>query len=206
VTLDGRPQRLQLVSTAQPRTVMQAAMSPADVACLHVQAYDRLQNASPEQVLCSRALAAPPMPHWTGTTARVVANPEGIGLVGLDSWMWLDPAPRAVTVHEVEGATDYSITATPLSTQWDFGDGARVDLTGPAGYGLPYPQKSPVAHVFEAHDQIGYLVQASVTYTVTWMAITAGKIAGPFPMGTFVQAASSLVYPVEQAQPELLQI
>jgi hypothetical protein len=206
LTLDGRPQLLQLRSTPEPRVVKLEGMSPADVACVHVQAFDKLQNASPVQVACSRALATPPMPAWTDMGSRVVANPEKIGLVGLDSWFWLDPAPRQVTVHEIDGGSDYSITATPLSAQWDFGDGAIVDLTGSAGYGRAYPQQSSVTHVYEAHNQLGYPVQASVRYGVTWTASIAGQESGPYPMGTFVQPAVPIRYPVEQAQPELMRI
>ncbi len=206
LTLDGGLQRLQLLSTAEPRTVTKVGMSPLDVACLHVQAFDRLQNASPEQVACSRASATPPMPRWTGLASSVAANPAKIGLVGLDTWFWLDPAPTAVTIHETDGETDYSITATPESAAWEFGDGTRIDLAGPPGFGRPYPQQSAVTHVFEAHNRDGYAVRASVRYSVTWTASIAGQRVGPYPMGTFTQAAIPLRYSVEQAQPELLRI
>jgi len=206
LTLDGRLQPLQLLFTPQPRVVKREGMSPADVACVHVQAFDKLQNASPVRVACSRALATPPMPAWMEMGSRVVANPEKIGLVGLDSWFWLDPAPRPVTVHEVDGGNDYYITATPLSAQWDFGDGAHADLTGPAGYGRPYPQQSSVTHVYEAHNQLGYPVQAWVRYAVTWTASIAGQESGPYPMGTFVRPAVPIRFSVEQAQPELMRV
>jgi hypothetical protein len=206
VTLNGGSQRLQLSSSFYPRTVTRAGMSPVDVACIHVQAFDRVQNASPEQIACSRALAAPPMPPWNELDARVLANPGRIGLVGLDSWFWLDPTRHAVTIHETYAGTDYAITATPISVAWQFGDGAHADLAGPSGYGRPYPQQSPITHTYEAHSQAGYFVQASVRYAVSWTASIAGQTAGPYPMGTLVKAASGLSYPVEQAQPELLRI
>ncbi len=206
LTVDGRPERLQLVSTPQPRTVTQGGMSPADVACIHVQAFDKVQNASPEQVACSRALAMPPMPTWTGLSFRVAANPAVVGLVGLDSWFWLDPAPHPVTVHEIVGGVDYAIAATPASARWTFGDGSYADVAGSSAFGLPYPRRSPVTHAFEAHNQDGYVVRASVQYELTWMAATAGHTTGPYPMGEMVLPATLLRYPVEQAQPELLRI
>ena len=206
LTLDGRPERLQLLSTGQPRTVTQRGMLPADVACVHVQAFDKVQNASAEKETCSRALAAPPMPIWTELASRVMANPGAVGLVGLDSWFWLDPAPRAATVHEIVGGIDYAITATPVSAGWDFGDGSRADIAGASAYGAPYPRHSRVTHVFEAHNQDGYLVQASVRYVLTWTASIAGRSEGPYPMGELPQPMTSLRYPVEQAQPELLRI
>jgi hypothetical protein len=64
LTINGRTQALQLLSTSQPRAIAQQGMSPLDVACVHVQAFDRVQNASPEQVACSKARGAPPMPGW----------------------------------------------------------------------------------------------------------------------------------------------
>src|SRR5207253_11381406 len=53
-----------------------------------VQAFDRVQNASPETVACSKARGTPPMPSCD-LAVRVAANPARIGLVGLDSWFWL---------------------------------------------------------------------------------------------------------------------
>ncbi|HSS93100.1 MAG TPA: hypothetical protein VLR46_03815 [Candidatus Dormibacteraeota bacterium] len=206
VTLDGQSQRLQLLATAEPRTLTQAGMSQLDVACVHVQAFDRLQNASHEQVACSRALVPPAMPPWTELRARVVANPTASGLVGLESWFWLEPAPRAFTIQLTESAIDYSITATPSSADWTFGDGTVAGFMGAQAYGRVYPQPSSVTHVYEAHSQDGYLVQASVHYSMTWTASIAGRRTGPYPMDAMTQAAIPLRYPVQQAQPELLRI
>jgi hypothetical protein len=146
------------------------------------------------------------MPGWAELAARVAANPAPIGLVGLDSWFWLDPTPHAVTVHEISAGIDYAITATPLSAAWDFGDGGVADHRGASGFGRPYPQPSSITHIFEAHDQSGYIVQASVRYAVTWTPSILGRNAETHPMGMFVQAAVPLRYPVKQAQPELLRI
>ena len=206
LTLNGRSQKLQLVETLQPRTVMQPGMSPIDVACVHVQAFDRLRNASPEASACSQARGTPPTPRWIAPSIRVAANPGGIGLVGLDSWFWLDPAPHAVTIHETDGGIDYAITATPMSADWDFGDGGGSSVFGDSGFGRPYPQRSSVTHVFEAHNQGGYTVRSTVRYSLTWTALIAGKSVGPYPMDNFTQAAIPLRYPVEQAQPVLLRI
>ena len=206
LTINGGSSRLQLLSTAEPRTITQTGMSPVDTACVHVQAFDRVQNATAEQVACSRALATPPMPRWSDLAPRVAANPGMVGLVGLDSWFWLDPAPRPLTIHELDRGTDYAITASTLSAAWDFGDGAAMSLEGPDGYGRSYPLRSPVTHVYEAHNQAGYLVLASVRYEVTWTAEIGGQRVGPYPLGTFAQTAIPLRYAVEQAQPELLHI
>ncbi len=206
VTINGSSQPLQMLSTTEPRIVTQAGMAPVDVACIHVQAFDKVQNSSPDQVACSRAMATPPMPRWAELAVHVAANPAGIGLVGLDSWFWLDPSPHAVTIHEISGGADYAITATPVSVAWDFGDGGVADLGGASAYGRPYPQHSSITHVYEAHNQDGYRVRASVRYAVTWTASIAGRGTETHPLGMFVQTAVPLRYPVEQAQPELLRI
>ena len=205
LTLNGGSRQMQLASTSQPRTVTQARMTPVDVACVHVQAFDRVQNASLEKVACSKARGTPPTPPWD-LAVRVAANPARVGLVGLDSWFWLDPSPRAVTVHETEAGVDYAITATPMSADWDFGDGAGTMLAGPAGYGQRYPQPSSVTHMYEAHSQAGYTVRAWVRYAVMWTASIGGQVVGPYPMDPVTQAEIPLNYPVEQAQPELLRI
>jgi hypothetical protein len=179
-------------------------MSPVDLACVHVRAFDKVGNASPEREACSRALATPPMPAWGELATHVAANPTGVGLVGLDSWFWLEPAPSAVTIHEIIGGTDYAITATPLSAAWEFGDGGGAELADAPAYGRRYPQPSTITHVFEAHSQGGYQVRASVRYAVTWTASVPGRGADVHPMGVYVQMAVPLRYPVEQAQPELL--
>jgi hypothetical protein len=206
LTLNGSAQPLQLLSTTEPRAVSQQGMSPLDVACVHVQAFDRVQNASPEQVACSKARGTPPLPTWSAPPIRVAANPAIFGLVGLDSWFWLDSAPSAVTMREADGGIDYSITATMDSVDWGFGDGTRASLVGVSGLGQPYPQRSPVTHIYEAHNQAGYVVDATVHYALTWTAMIGGQIVGPYAMGTVTQAAIPLRYPVQQAQPVLLRI
>jgi len=41
---------------------------------------------------------------------------------------------------------------------------------------------------------------------VTWSAMVGGAWAGPYPMSAMTEAARSLTYPVEQAQPELVRL
>src|ERR1700681_688659 len=46
LTLNGLPNRLQPASTNQPRTLALLNMAPRDMACVHVVAFDKLQNAT----------------------------------------------------------------------------------------------------------------------------------------------------------------
>jgi hypothetical protein len=204
LTLNGAPRRLQLASTSRPRTLELMRMTSRDTACAHVVAFDRLQNASAEQIACAGPLAPPPMPVWNGTESKVVANPTQRGLVGLDSWFWLAPTPASMEMHESYRGIDYVLSAVPTGATWDFGDGESARFTDSSGYGNAYPQPSSVTHMYAAHDQAGYRVRSSVEYEVTWTVSIQGRRIGPYPLGTTRIDAQGLEYPVEQAQPELI--
>jgi hypothetical protein len=206
LTLNGSPNRLQLASTSHPRTLAQLRMTPLETACAHVIAFDKLQNATAERVACAGPLAPPPMPDWSALERQVEANPVAPGLVGLDSWFWLAPTPSAMSVHETFSGIDYIVKAVPTGGEWDFGDGAGGRYTDSSGYGRPYPQPSSVTHTYQAHNQAGYSVEASVRYEVTWTAVIHNRSVGPYALGTVSVNARPLRYPVEQAQPELVQL
>ena len=201
ITVDGGPPQ-QLASTAAPRT-LGATVLPHHEACVHVEAVDRAGNLTPEQVACGQAIGAPPMPAWPAVTSSVLANPSPVGLVGLDTWLWLDPQPRAMVTSETSDGVQYQVTATPTGAQWSFDDGSGAAA---GGFGARFPEPSPITHVFQAHSEQGYEVRARVDYAVTWRALVNGIWAGPYPMGTAEEDAQALRYPVEQAQPELLRL
>jgi hypothetical protein len=206
LTINGQAKRLQPATTTGPRTVAQVGMTSEDTACLHVVAFDKVQNHSAERITCAGPLAPPPMPSWSAPESRVVGNPLAPGLVGLDSWFWLAPTPSAMTAHERYRGIDYTVNALPAAAAWDFGDGARVHLWDPSGFGRPFPEQSSVTHSYEAHDQQGYRVTASIQYEVTWTASIEGHAAGPYSLGTISLDAEPLQYPVEQAQPVLIEL
>jgi hypothetical protein len=179
-------------------------MTSRDTACVHVTAFDRLQNATPERIACSGPLAPPPMPDWSGHESQVEANPVAPGLVGLDSWFWLAPTQEAMTFDEHYRGIDYIVTAVPSGADWDFGDGAGARFTDSSGDGRPYPQPSSVTHTYQAHNQSGYAVKAAVQFAVTWTAVIHNHRVGPYALGTVSLDARPLRYQVEQAQPELV--
>ena len=203
LTVGGSAKRLQVGTTNRPRSLTQREMAPSQTACVHVIAYDKLQNASLERTACSGPLTPPPMPAWVARNSSVVANPTAPGLVGLDSWFWLSPAPSPMSIDETYQGIHYVLTATPTGADWDFGDGAASRYFDASGFGEPFPLTSAVTHAYEAQLQSGYPVQASVRYEVTWTAVVGGRSAGPYPLGVAVMRAGPLRYPVEQAQPEL---
>jgi hypothetical protein len=204
LTVGSSPNRLQAASTATPRTLTQTDMKGGETACIHVIALDKLQNATGERVACAGPLAPPPMPDWSALESKVVANPTAPGLVGLDSLFWLAPTPAAATLHETNNGVEYAVTAVPIGAAWDFGDGGAASFSRASGFGVSYPQASAVTHVYQAHDQAGYRVKSTVTYSVSWTATIGGRTTGPYPLGTAAVDAQSLLYPVEQAQPELV--
>jgi hypothetical protein len=180
------------------------ALAPQQKACVHVQAVDRLMNPTPDEVACASALAAPPMPAWPVLASQVVANPSPVGLAGLESWFWLAPKPGPITVAETYQGVEYVVTAVPRAATWDFGDGVAARFMDASGLGDPYPARSAIDHAYQAHSQPGYVVRAGVDFDVTWTALDGGIWSGPFPLGTITLDARQLVYPVQQAQPELM--
>jgi hypothetical protein len=179
-------------------------MAPGESACVHVVAVDRVQNSTADEVSCASPLVPPPMPSLRAHDVAVTANPGSVGLVGLDTWFWLAPAPAALTVDETYLGSQYVVTATPMAAGWDFGDRSTMQATGSSGFGRAYPQQSSVTHTYQAHSQAGYTVRAIIRYDVTWSAVAGGRRVGPYPLGSIEIPARPLVYAVEQAQPELI--
>jgi hypothetical protein len=206
ITISGGSAQLQHASTSLPRTLSLSGLAAHETACVHVLAVDRVGNSTADQVACAAPLSPPPMPSWPPLAVGVAANPSAPGLVGLDSWMWLEPSPGAMSVTESYGGVQYTITATPVRADWGFGDGSTASYPNASGFGQAYPQASTVTHVYEAHSQSGYAVQATVRYAVTWTAIVSGHSFGPYSLGSMALQALPLDYPVEQAQPELIQV
>ncbi len=201
--ISGRSGRFQTAPTAVPRTVVQPISSGQSV-CLHVSAFDRVGNGTADQVVCATALAPPPIPEWGPLASAVQVDPPRLGLTGFESWLWLWPQPAVEVVRETYLGVDYEIRAVPVGVTWDFGDGATTSLDGGAGFGRPFPARSPVTHVYPSYSRPGYAIHAAVRYDVSWRALVGGSWLGPYPLGPIVRDATPVLYPVMQAQPELI--
>lgn len=197
ITIGNDPARVQERTTAAPRLISQYA-GVGTTACMHVEAVDRVGNRSAEKIACAQALSPPPMPRWSAAS-RVLADPVPPGLAGFETWLWLAPTPHTITATETYNGVQYSVTARPVTSVWDLGDGG-----GASGFGDAYPRPSSVTHVFQADNLAGYAIRAWIRYDVTFEALVAGAWLGPYPMGGVVLPAAPLVYPVRQAQPELV--
>jgi hypothetical protein len=110
-------------------------------------------------------------------TSPPVGSPQ---LVGLATWLWVEPGAWAVfdATAEVPGLS-VTVTATPTSVRWDMGDGTQVTCTGP---GTPWveggPEHSDCTHTYQfvsAGEPGGrYTVSATVTWAVSWEAPALG--------------------------------
>ncbi|MGH7764459.1 MAG: hypothetical protein ACREOM_08595 [Candidatus Dormibacteraceae bacterium] len=205
LTSDVRPGRMLLAATSVPRVLELDAMRPGETACVHVVAVDQLENSTAEQALCAGALSPPPMPSWHAGHSVVIANPEAPGLVGLDTWLWLAPAPIAMAQAVLYSGVEYALTASPVEADWTFGDGTATRFYGLSGFGRPYPLASPVTHTYQAHSEAGYEIAASIRYDVSWTAVIGGRSFGPYPLAAVDLPARPLSYRVRQAQPELVE-
>jgi hypothetical protein len=112
-------------------------------------------------------------------------NPGGRALVGLATWWWVDPARwRVLRQRTQAGPVWAEVTATPVSTTWDAGDGTvPLVCDGP---GTPYDSTRPesmqstsCAHTYRRSSadqpQSGpsindrfFTVTVTTTWRVTW--------------------------------------
>jgi hypothetical protein len=202
LTVAGGPPE-QRTDSGQPRSLTATGLAAGVAACVHVIAFDLLQNATPEQTACAQVLTPPPMPSPPPAPA-IGVSPAPPGLAGLESWFWLTPAPAAVTTDLGRAGYQYRLTAAPKAVAWTFGDGATAALDTPAGGGQAYPARSTVTHAYDRHNAGGYRVTAVVSWSVSWSVLSGGTWFGPYQLGTLESPAAGLAYPVRQAQTELL--
>jgi hypothetical protein len=139
-------------------------------------------------------------------------NPAGIALVNLATWWWVDAASwQSLSQRTQAGPVWAQVTATPMSTTWDPGDGsAPVTCAGP---GTPYDTTRPAAaqstdcsfiyrHTSGNQPQTGpsandrfFTVTVTTTWNVTWVG-TGGS------GGTLPAISTSSSFPLAVAQRE----
>ena len=93
-------------------------------------------------------------------------NPESRGLVGIESWFWVegyDGAPIVQTFVHPEFIPPITVTIelTYQNTVWNFGDGS----TATADLGRAYPAESSVRHAYDRDSgSTPYTVTATLTF------------------------------------------
>lgn len=110
-------------------------------------------------------------------------NPSGDQVVGLASWLWLDPpwAPADASAR-VTGVTS-TVTATPLHVTWEMGDGSSVSCPGPGvAYDPALPRSAQASDCTFLYAQPSrarpggvYRVVATVTYAASWAATNGSR-------------------------------
>jgi hypothetical protein len=123
-----------------------------------------------------------------GADIGIAPSPEGVGLVGLNVWMWTDDTdatwgPVSVSVP----GPGITVTAQAEATQieWDMGDGTTVVCEGP---GTPYDESygdrpSPdCGHVYTEpsrnQPEGRYAITATTTWHIEWWVEPQGSGAG----------------------------
>ncbi|CAO5187333.1 ATP/GTP-binding protein [Frankia sp. AiPs1] len=127
---------------------------------------------------------------------RIDMNPTSDQLVGLPTWLWLDPAGwNQVAATAAAGGVSVTALARPVQVVWSAGDGGTVTCNGP---GTPFPaggnptSASPDCGYTYRHrslDEAGgtFAVTATVRWDVTWSGVgQAGAFAGLTTVSTAV--------------------
>ena len=121
---------------------------------------------------------------------RIGVNPAARGLVGLDSWFWIDGFDGSVTASPISAfGLTIDVRMSSGTVSWDFGDG-----TVEAGdLGRPYPEESTVRHVHQ-HD-------GSFAITATIDLVPEYRVdGGPWLTLPNLVAVATATHPVEERQ------
>ena len=150
-------------------------VSPSDVVDLDALARDEAQRYI-EDVLVP--------------AVRIGVNPTGRGLVGLESWFWIDGFTGSATAPPISAfGLTIDVRMSSGSVLWDFGDGSSV--TGDLG--LAYPARSTVRHIHQRHGE--------VTVTAAIDLVPEYRVdGGPWIVLPNLQATATVAHAVEQRQ------
>ncbi len=136
-------------------------------------------------------------------------NPAASSVVNLPTWLWIDPSiwhPLSVTA--TAGSVSATAVATPVSVTWQTGDGGQVVCGGPGrpfDFALPVDeQETGCQHTYLASslgqpspdgdpDHAAYQVRATVTWSVSWVAVGASGQGVLPPLTTATEAAVRVV-------------
>ena len=136
-----------------------------------------------------RVLAVQAENSMTLPAPAVSLNPSGSSVVGLATWLWVDPRVwHTYSVTASAGAVSATATAQPIGVTWTTGDGWTETCGGP---GVPYNPSLPstwqqtyCSHTY-ARTSIGqpspdgdpdhgqFALVATVEWAVTWTAVGA---------------------------------
>lgn len=162
-----------------------------------------------------RALAQAAAQRLPLLPGAIVASPsrQATGLTGAPSWFWLDPAPGTEPLTVGAGGEHVTVTAVPSKVVWGFGDGEQVDGGAGRPWGVRAGSRGSVQHRYrtrclpgdQGHDPYvlssctasGYRVQASVEWTISFVAAGPIATAGGLPPRT---TSTTIAYPVNEVR------
>ena len=121
---------------------------------------------------------------------RIGVNPAARGLVGLDSWFWIDGFDGSVTAPPISAfGLTIDVRMSSGTVSWDFGDGT----VEPGDLGRPYPEESTVRHIHQ-HD-------GSFAITATIDLVPEYRVdGGPWLTLPNLEAVATTTHPVEERQ------
>lgn len=127
--------------------------------------------------------------------ATVSVNPE-IGLVGTDSWFWIEGYSGEVISDSTDAFGQVvEVEARVTSYEWSFGDGTIYPSTTP---GRAYPERSEIRHTYQRSSdgfESGYPVEVSFEFAVKYRVGGGSWIDLPA-----ITRSSSFRYPVRESQ------
>jgi hypothetical protein len=154
---------------------------------------------SPDDIVDADALARENIERYVEDvlvpTVGIGVNPAARGLVGLDSWFWVEGFDGSATAPPITAfGVTIDVRLSAGSVTWDFGDGGVVS----GDLGRPYPAESSVRHV---HQRDG-----TYTITATIELVPEYRIdGGPWSTLPNLEASASVDHDVEQRQAVITQ-
>jgi hypothetical protein len=120
----------------------------------------------------------------------VGVNPAAAGLVGLDSWFWVEGFSGQVAAPPISAfGVTIEVRMSAAAVSWDFGDG-----TVEAGdLGRAYPEESTVRHVHQRDGE--YTITATVELAAEYRVDGGAWLALPG-----LEATASTAHPVQERE------
>jgi hypothetical protein len=117
-------------------------------------------------------------------------NPVARGLVGLDSWFWVEGFDGSMSAPPITAfGLTIEVRLSSRAVTWDFGDGTSID----GDLGRAYPDESTVRHV---HQRDGtFAITASIDLAPQYRVD-----GGPWLTLPDLQATATTTHDVEERQ------
>ena len=127
-------------------------------------------------------------------TQTIRTSPGAEGLVGLDTWFWVDGVPeQGVSATASVPGMEVAATARPGGVHFELGDRTVLDCEGT---GVPW-SPGATSDCTHSYNRAGHY---TVTSTILWTGTYTLNGAGPYEITTAVPRTDSFELPVSEAQ------